>query len=129
MSWLVRLWPEERIAALFFAGVALVFAALGHPITLWLLVLSYLQFLLAITVFVLPPWLVVLAVRKLRGRAVSGRAILGDLVTYLRALLALLIVLVAYTNLKCRLLLIHPRLYDRIFGHLDDLLHMGGGDF
>ena len=129
MSWLARFWPEERIALLFFAGVAAVFASLRYPFTVWLLVLSYLQFLLAITAFVLPPWLVVFAVRKLRGRAPAGRAVLGELVTFARALAALLVVLVAYTNLKCRLLLIHPRLFDRILGHVDDLLHRGGGDF
>lgn len=129
MSWLARLWPEERIAYLYFAGVAAVFATLRYPFTIWLLVVSYLQFLLAITAFVLPPWGIVLAVRRLRGRALPGRTALGDLVTYLRSLLALLVVLVAYTNLKCRLLLIHPRLFDRILGRLDDLLHMGGGDF
>ena len=45
------------------------------------------------------------------------------------SLAALLVVLVAYTNLKCRLLLFHPQLFDRIFWQLDDTLHMGGGDF
>lgn len=126
--WLARLWPEERIALLFLGGVAALFAALRYPFTFGPLVASYLQFLLALTVFVLPPWALVRLVRRLRGAPSSG-TFAGDLFTFLRALAALLVVLVAYTNLKCRLLLLHPRLFDRIFGRLDDLLHMGGGDF
>ena len=128
MKWLGRLWPEERIALLFFAGVAALFATRLYPFTFWPLVRSYFQFLLAITVFVLPPWMLLTLVRKLRGRATPG-AFLTDLVTFFRALAALLLVLIAYTNLKCRLLLFHPRLFDRILGHLDDVLHLGGGDF
>ena len=128
MKWISRLWPEERIALLFFAGVAALFATRLYPFTLGPLVVSYFQFLLAITVFVLPPWMIVALVRRLRGRPLSG-AFLGELFTFLRALASLLVVLIAYTNLKCRLLLLHPRLFDQIFGRLDDLLHMGGGDF
>ncbi len=126
--WLARLWPEERIALLFFAGVAVLFAARLYPFTLWPLVSSYLQFLLSIAAIVLPPWLVASLVRKLGGRLEPG-SFGRDLGIFLRALAALLVVLVAYTNLKCRLLLFHPQLFDRILGHLDDTLHMGGGDF
>ncbi|MEO8198819.1 MAG: phosphatase PAP2 family protein [Thermoanaerobaculia bacterium] len=128
MNGLARLWPEERIALLFFFGVLALFAVRLYPFTLWPLVAAYLPFLLAISVFVLPPWVVVALVRRVRGKSVSG-GFLKSLATYLRALLALLVVLVAYTNLKCRLLLFHPQLFDRILAHLDDTLHMGGGDF
>lgn len=127
MKWISRLWPEERIALLFFAGVAALFATRLYPFTLGPLVVSYFQFLLAITVFVLLPWMIVALVRRLRGRPLSG-AFLGELFTFWRAL-ASLSSFVVYTNLKCRLLLLHPRLFDQIFGRLDDLLHMGGGDF
>ena len=127
MRWLGRLWPEERIALLFFAGVATLFAVRLYPFTLWALVVSYLQFLLSITAIVLPPWLVVNLVRKLRGRLAPG--VFGrDLGIFLRALGPLLVVLVAYTNLKCRLLLFHPQLFDPVLKHLDDVLHPGGGN-
>lgn len=128
MKWLGRLWPEERIALLFFVGVATLFVARSYPFTIWPLVLAYFQFLLAITVFVLPPWMILRLVRKLRGRATPD-VFMKELVTFFRALAALLVVLIAYTNLKCRLLLFHPQLFDRILGRLDDLVHMGGGDF
>ena len=80
MKWISRLWPEERIALLFFAGVAALFATRLYPFTLGPLVVSYFQFLLAITVFVLPPWMIVALVRRLRGRPLSG-AFLGELLT------------------------------------------------
>ncbi len=127
MKGLRWLWPEERIAILFFAAVAVLFAVRLYPFTLWALIASYLQFLLAIAAIVLPPWLVVSLVRRRGGRLAPGS--LGrDLGAFLRALVPLLVVLVAYTNLKCRLLLFHPQLFDRILGHLDNVLHMGGGD-
>lgn len=128
MRGLARLWPEERIALAFFAGVAALFIVRQYPFTIGPLVASYLQFLLAISVFVLPPWMLVSLVKRLRGRLAPGTFV-PDLVLYLRSLAALLVALVAYTNLKCRLLLFHPQLFDRIFWQLDDTLHMGGGDF
>ena len=128
MKLLARLWPEERVALAFFGGVAALFLVRRYPFTVGPLVVSYLQFLLAISVFVLPPWLVMSAVRKLRG-TLPPQTFRRDLAIYLRALATLLVALVAYTNLKCRLLLFHPQLFDRIFWNLDDLLHMGGGDF
>jgi hypothetical protein len=72
MKWISRLWPEERIALLFFAGVAALFATRLYPFTLGPLVVSYFQFLLAITVFVLPPWMIVALVRRLRGRPLGA---------------------------------------------------------
>ncbi|MEO8275543.1 MAG: phosphatase PAP2 family protein [Thermoanaerobaculia bacterium] len=123
-----RLWPEERIAALFFAGIAALFAARLYPFTIWPLFLSYLQFLGVIALAVIPPRLVVDAVRRRRGTHVPG-ATRRDLVAFARALVSLLVVLIAYTNLKCRLLLFHPRLFDQILERLDDVLHAGGGDF
>ena len=128
MKALARLWPEERIALAFFGGVAALFIVRHYPFTVGPLVASYLQFLLAISVFVLPPWLVVSLVRRLRGK-LPPDTFVRDLGIYLRSLAALLVALVAYTNLKCRLLLLHPQLFDRIFWQLDDTLHMGGGDF
>jgi hypothetical protein len=127
MKALAWLRPEERIALAFFAGVATLFIVRQYPFTVGSLVASYLQFLLAISVFVLPPWMVVSLVRRLRGR-LPPRTFVPELLVYLRSLAALLVALVAYTNLKCRLLLYHPQLFDRIFWQLDDTLHMGGGD-
>lgn len=127
MKYLARLWPEERISLLFFGGVATLFFAKLYPFTLWPLVATYLQFLLTIALFVVPPWVVVNLVRKLRGRLEAG-SMARDLGTFLRALGPLLLVLVPYTNLKCRLLLFHPQLFDRILGRIDDVLFMGGGD-
>lgn len=128
MKLLARLWPEERIAVLFFCGVAALFAANLYPFTFWPLLVSYLGFLGAISLVVVPGRLVADALRRRRGTLPPGAA-LADLVEFARALAALLLVLVAYTNLKCRLLLFHPQLFDRIFRRFDDLLHMGGGDF
>lgn len=128
MRVLARLWPEERIALLFLAAVAALFATRRYPFTVGPIVVSYFQFLVAIAAIVLPPWIVVCLLRWRAGRLPAGHA-RRELGIFLRALAALLVVLVAYTNLKCRLLLFHARLFDRILGHLDDLLHCGGGDF
>ena len=128
MKVLARLWPEERVALLFFAGVAAIFAVRRYPFTVWALVASYFQFLVAMAAIVLPAWIMISLVRRLRGGLEPG-SFARDLGIFCRALAALLVVLVAYTNLKCRLLLFHPQLFDRILGHLDDLMHMGGGDF
>jgi len=125
---LARLWPEERIALLFFAGVAALFAVELYPFTFGPLLRSYLIFLGAIALVVFPPRLVADAFRHRRGTLRPGAA-RADLLAFVRALAALLLVLVAYTNLKCRLLLFHPQLFDRILRRLDDVLHMGGGDF
>ncbi|MEO8197486.1 MAG: phosphatase PAP2 family protein [Thermoanaerobaculia bacterium] len=128
MKILARLWPEERIAALFFLGVAALFAVKRYPFTILPLLGSYLAFLGSISLIVLPGRLAADALRRRRGtlQPGAGRA---DLLAYLRALVPLLLVLVTYTNLKCRLLLFHPRLFDPIFKRLDELLHYGGGDF
>lgn len=128
MKLLARLWPEERIALLFFLGVAALFAVQRYPFTILPLLGSYLVFLGAISLVVLPGRLAADAVRRHRGTLSPGAG-LADLFAYLRALAPLLLVLVAYTNLKCRLLLFHPRLFDPVFKRLDDLLHSGGGDF
>jgi hypothetical protein len=125
---LARLWPEERIAVLFFAAIAALFASRRYPFTVWPLLRSYLLFLGSITVIVLPARLAVDLVRRRRGTLEPG-ALSADLLAFVRALGALLVILVAYTNLKCRLLLFHPRLFDPILRRLDDLLHMGGRDF
>jgi hypothetical protein len=128
VRFLARLRPEERIAALFFFGIAALFAVKRYPFTFWPLFYSYLSFLGAIALVVLPPRLVADSVRRHRGTLEPG-ATFADLGAFARALVALVVVLIPYTNLKCRLLLLHPQLFDRIFKHLDDLLHMGGGDF
>lgn len=128
MKLLARLWPEERIALLFFLGVAALFAVQRYPFTILPLLGSYLVFLGAISLVVLPGRLAADAVRRNRGTLSPGAG-RADLLAYLRALAPLLLVLVAYTNLKCRLLLLHPRLFDPVFKRLDDLLHRGGGDF
>jgi len=85
MKLLARLWPEERIALLFFAAVAALFAVRLYPFTLWALVAAYFQFLLAIAAIVLPPWLVVSLVRKRGGRLPPG-SFGRDLGVFLRAL-------------------------------------------
>ena len=61
-----------------------------------------------------------------RFRARAAAADLGELA---RSFAALLVVLVAYTNLKSRITLLHPRLFDEPLADLDAALHFGGGDF
>ena len=99
-----------------------------YPFTVWPLFLSYLSFLGAIALVVVPPRLAVDLWRYRRGTLAPGST-RAEMAGFGRALAALILVLIAYTNLKCRLLLFHPQLFDRIFARLDDWMHMGGGDF
>lgn len=127
MKLFARLWPEERLAWGFFLAVAAIFAARDYPFTVVPLFFSYLSFLGAIALVVLPAGLAISGYRAWKGLPTPAPRRL--LVDFLRALAALLVVLIPYTNLKCRLLLFHARLFDPVFSRLDDLLHMGGGDF
>jgi hypothetical protein len=43
--------------------------------------------------------------------------------------LPFLLILVGYTNLKARLVQLHPRIFDAPLARLDALVHFGGGDF
>jgi len=123
-----RLWPEERLALVYFVAVLLLLVGSGYPPTIVPLVRSYAGFVLAIASLVLPVWLAA-QLRRWRRKRFEPAVARADLTTFARALAPLLLVLVAYTNLKTRLLLFNPRLYDRVLARLDDLLHAGGGDF
>lgn len=128
MSILSRLWPEEWLAWAFLVVVAATFAIRGYPFTIAPLLVSYFWFLLSISLVVLPAGLSIASYRYWKGLRTWAppRALL---LGFLRSLAALLVILIPYTNLKCRLLLFHSRLFDAVFARLDNLLHMGGGDF
>lgn len=123
-----RFWPEERIGLVYLAAVLAAFAARGYPFTSWQMAVEYLRFFLAILVVTLPFWLVAQGARAARGRFAWRSAAL-DLGLFARALVALLVTLVAYTNLKARLFLFAPRLFDEPLGRLDARVHYAGGDF
>jgi hypothetical protein len=125
---LAALWPEERLAAVYFAGVLLAFLAAGYPFNVLGMGYDYLRFFGAILAVTLPFWVVAQLARAARRRFDARRA--GeDLRLFLRALLPLLLVLVAYTNLKARLFVFRPELADPWLARLDALVHFGGGDF
>ncbi len=124
----VALWPEERLALVYAAAILLLLLARGYPPTLLPLLSAYAGFLLSIAALALPGWAIARIWRRWRGRSHPG-TIRSDLITFARALLPFLLVLVAYTNLKARLLLFNPHLFDQILARLDDLLHAAGGDF
>lgn len=127
MSVFSRLWPEERLAWTFLLVVVALFAVRDYPFTVAPLLLSYFWFLLSISLVVLPAGLAIAVYRQWKRRPTCApRALLFG---FLRSLMALMVVLIPYTNLKCRLLLFHARLFDPIFERLDNMLHMGGGDF
>jgi len=122
-----RLRPEERIATIYFLAVAALHAGRGLAFTVVPIAAAYLQYLAALTVFALPPWIVLQLLRRRRGRF-DRRAATADAVDLVRSLLSFLVVLVAYTNLKSRLLQLHPAIFDRQLARIDAVLHFGGGD-
>lgn len=121
-------WPEELVAAVYVAGLVALFLALGWPFTVAPMARAYLAYVGALATFSLPLWLVVRLWRAREGRA-SWRGAAEDVAVFLRAVLPFIAILVAYTNLKSRMLLLHPMVYDRELGRLDAWLHFGGGDF
>lgn len=120
--------PEELFAAGYAAAVAALLAARGLPLSLGPMLAEYARFIAAIAVVSLPIWAVARAHDGWRGRF-DRRAAGRDLAGLVRALAALLVVLVAYTNLKSRVTLLHPRLFDAGLADLDAVVHFGGGDF
>ncbi len=125
---LALLWPEEGIALVYLAMVLAAFRVAGYPFTGWPMAVEYLRFFGAILAVTLPLWVAVQVYRAWRRRFRWREAGL-DLVRFARALAALLVVLVAYTNLKARLFLFAPRLLDGLLERLDAWVHFGGGDF
>ena len=123
-----RLWPEERVALVYFAAVAGAFAVAGYPFTSWQMAVEYLRFFGVILLVTLPFWLLAQGARAVR-RSFRWADAARDLALFARSLVALLVVLVAYTNLKARLFLFAPRLFDGALERLDALVHFGGGDF
>jgi hypothetical protein len=119
--------PEEWLAIAFTAAVAGLWAWLGWPFTFRPLLWSYVSFVGAITTLALPFWAFGQAYRARRGRF-DARAAALDVGSLLRALGAFLVILVAYTNLKSRVFLLHPTLYDRELARLDAWIHFAGGD-
>lgn len=124
----VALWPEERLALVYAAAILFLLLARGYRPTVVPLLAAYSGFVLSIAALALPGWGIARLWRARRGLPSPG-SVRTDLIDFARALLPFVVVLVAYTNLKARLLLLHPRLYDRAFARLDDLLHAAGGDF
>lgn len=116
------------MAAVYLVAVVGLFATRGYPFAVGTIVREYGKFLLAILAFSLPLWLAARGL-ELARRRFEPRAARDDLLVLSRSLITLLIVLVAYTNLKSRILLFHSRLFDDSLVDLDAALHFGGGDF
>ncbi|HSM14093.1 MAG TPA: hypothetical protein VLA66_08485, partial [Thermoanaerobaculia bacterium] len=123
-----RIRPEEGLAAAFAAVVALLLAVRGLPLTLAGMLREYGTYLGLLTAFSLVPWAVARGLARWRGAPPRPGAV-RDLGTLARSLPAVLVVLVAYTNLKSRLFVLHPTLYDAELARLDAIVHFGGGDF
>ncbi|HSM14785.1 MAG TPA: phosphatase PAP2 family protein, partial [Thermoanaerobaculia bacterium] len=81
-----------------------------------------------LTAFSLAPWAVARGLARWRGEVPRPGA-LREVGTLARSLPAVLVVLIAYTNLKSRLFVLHPTLYDAELARLDAIVHFGGGDF
>ena len=122
-----RVRPEEWVALAYLAAIAPLFTLRGLPFTVGPLLSAYGVFLGTVAALAILPW-AALAWRRRRTGTTAARP-LSDLGELTRALVALLVVLVAYTNLKSRLFVLHPTLYDRELGRLDAWVHFGGGDF
>lgn len=120
--------PEELFAAGYAAAVGALLAARGLPISFGPMLAEYAKFVGAIALVSLPLWAAARGFDAWRGRF-DRRAAGRDLTGLVRALAALLVVLVAYTNLKSRVTLLHPRLFDEGLADLDAVVHFGGGDF
>ena len=124
----LRVWPEEWTALGYLAAIVALFAARGLPFTVGPLLVAYGIFLGTVAALALLPWAALAWRRRRRGELETARA-LSDLGRLARALVALWVVLVAYTNLKSRLFVLHPTLYDRELARADAWVHFGGGDF
>jgi membrane-associated phospholipid phosphatase len=125
---LARTWPEERVALVYVLALAALFAARGLPFTVVPLLGGYAVFLGTLAAMSLLPWIAVQALRRRRGTLDRARAA-ADVGQLARGCLALLVVLVGYTNLKSRLFALHPTLFDRELTRADAWLHFAGGDF
>jgi len=120
--------PEERFALAYALAAWALLTARGLPFSWLRMALEYSQFLIAILTVSAPIWLVAQLLRARRGRFAWSRA-RADVAGLVRPFAALLLVLVAYTNLKSRSAQIHPRLFDEALERLDAVVHFGGGDF
>jgi hypothetical protein len=123
--------PEERLAIVYAAAVGVTLAARGLPFTLGPMLVEYGRFVGAIAALAVPAWLAVRIAHRVRRRAGADAppSPLADLGELARALAGLLVVLVAYTNLKTRIFALHPSYFDPVLLRLDAALHFGGGDF
>jgi len=119
---------EERVAIVYALGAAALLASRGLPISVGPMAVEYGKFLIAMLAFALPLWAAALLLRARRG-AFELAAAARDLGGLARTLPALLLTLVAYTNLKSRIAQLHPTLYDEALERLDAYLHFAGGDF
>ncbi len=126
---LARALRPEELVALAYALLAWAWlAARGLSVSIVAMAVEYGRFLGAMLAVALPLWLVALGWRAAHGRA-DRRAAGRDLVGLVRSFAMLLVVLVAYTNLKSRIALLHPRLFDAPLERLDAWVHFAGGDF
>jgi len=122
-----RFWPEERLAVVYFVATVLAFSVAGYPFEALGMGYEYLEFAKGFLFFALPCWGMVQLYRLVRRRF-DGRRAAGDLLLFARAIPPLLLILVAYTNLKARLFVFRPELSDPWLSRLDALVHFGGGD-
>lgn len=127
MSRRLPLRPEELAAALYALAAFALLALRGQPVSIGPMAYEYAKFLAAMAAVALPIWIGFRIADRVRGRF-RARAAARDLVELARSFAALLVVLVAYTNLKSRVTLLHPRLFDEPLADLDAALHFGGGD-
>jgi hypothetical protein len=120
--------PHERVALVFALGTWLLFVVFGFRSSWRWVALAYGGYLLFVTKAVLALWLPLWLYRRWRGRTtLAGAGV--ELATYLRGVLVLLLVTVAYTHVKARKLDFNPRLFDHWLMRADDWLLAAGGDF
>jgi len=128
MSRRLPLRPEELVAAGYALAVGALLSLAGQPVSILPMAAEYAKFLAAIAAVSLPIWIAFRIADRARHRF-RARTAVADLAGLARSFAALLVTLVAYTNLKSRITLLHPRVFDQPLADLDAALHFGGGDF
>ena len=123
-----RMRPEEASALAFVGLVWAILASRGLPFSVGSLLGYYALFLGSIAAMSLAPWIMVRLYRTWR-RLPSPQSTARDIAGLARGLALLLVVLIAYTNLKSRIFVLHPTLFDRELARIDDFVHLGGADF
>jgi membrane-associated phospholipid phosphatase len=128
MRALARLDPHERIATVFAFGTFALFVAFGFRSSWFWVAKAYAGYLVFVSKAVLSLWLPFWLYRRWRRRT-TLREGLGEVATYARNALVLLVVTVCYTHLKARKLDLNPHLFDTWLHAADNGLFALGGDF